>query len=348
MEKTTIKDLLKGYKINDTGIQNMANMIVIPLISDTEYTPIANFLDVRLAQDRMYNELEFENRSDDIGILLHGYTIMSDQKAQDRTVPYPHLVKGKSHARVPANCIEPGQGGLLNTNSIKPEDFKILPPSLRALSLQKSTFKSGETSALWDSLDSWTKGIDLRAKGLVSFYTKFKQQLDEFVASFEPVEKQLGSIVIVNSEVVAFDIVPKYESWLQIFRPLIRDSYGAEAYRLIQNKQIESLIDILTDKNIDSVSDLNKAFDSNTEKFLDRIKDIVNRNIELEVSYSALQQMNDLHLVKFESPTLIGCGVFHGDHIVYLSLVNRDIMKKKEKITDFKKTEIYSNNQFNI
>jgi uncharacterized protein YfbU (UPF0304 family) len=162
------------------------------------------------------------------------------------------------------------------------------------------------------------------------------------------VKNQLGSIVILNDEVVAFDIVPHYESWLQIFRPLIRDSYGAEAYRLIQNRQIKTLVEVLDAKKVANMQDLEKEFDNNTEKFFDKIKDIVDANTTLEVEYSTLQEMNDLHLVKFSSNGLIGCGVFHGDHVVYLSLVSKEIMKKHDKIKDFQKTDLYSSDRFTI
>jgi len=348
MEKIMIKDLLKGYNINHAGIQNVGIMTVVPLVSNQEYTPITSFINIRLDQDLEYNKLQFKNDSDDIGILLQGYTIISDQKAQDRTVPYPRLIKGRSKVIVPANCVEPHQGGSLQTSKINPENFKILPPSLRALAMQKSSFSSGETGALWESLSTWSKDLDLRNNGLVSFYEKFVQQLDEFVASFEPVEKQLGAITILNDEVIAIDIAPKYASWLQIFRPLIRDSYGAEACRLIQNKQIKSLIDIIDTTNINSAESLEKNFTSNTAIFFDRIKNIIKQNIELESTYSMLQELNDLNLVQFESKQFLGCGVYHGDHIVYLSLVSKEIMKKKEKIADLNTVHNYANNAFRI
>lgn len=351
METIKIQELLKGYKVDRSGTQNAANMIVVPLTSDTEYTPIADFSNINLNRDVAYGELEFRNDADDIGILLQGYTLITSQHAQDRTVPYARLIKGKSTEHVAANCVQAHQCGLIDVSRLKADDIKILPPSLRAIAMIKANPKSnssGDFGALWGNLATWANKIDLKDGGLVLFYTKFKEQLDQFVASFEPVEKQLGAITILNDEVVAIDIVPKYSTWLQIFRPLIRDSYGAEAMRLIQNGQIKSLISLFDDKKVEDVNDLEKEFNKNTEKFFDSISDIVKQNTELEVEYKTLQEMGDLNLVKFESQGMIGCGVFHGDHVVYLSLVSKDIMKKKEKVSDFKSTGVYSNNRFTM
>ena len=351
METIKINELLKGYKVDRSGTQNAANMIVVPLISETEYTPIADFTSINLNRDVAYGELEFKNISDDIGILLQGYTLITSQHAQDRTVPYAHLIKGKSTTRVAANCVQAHQCGLIDVSRLKTSDIKILPPSLRAMAMIKghpNSTNSQDFGALWGNLATWADKIDLKEGGLVAFYTKFKEQLDQFVASFESVNNQLGAITILNNEIVAIDIVPKYNTWLQIFRPLIRDSYGAEAIRLIQNGQIKSLVSILDDKKVDDINDLEKEFNKNTETFFDSISDIVKQNTELEVEYKALQEIGDLNLVKFESQGMIGCGVFHGDHVVYLSLVSKDIMRKKEKVSDFKSTGVYSNNRFTI
>ncbi len=256
METIKINELLKGYKVDHSGIQNITNMTCIPLISETEYTPIADFTSVNLNRDVAYGELEFKNDADDIGILLQGYTLITDQHAQDRTVPYARLIKGKSTIHVAANCVQAHQCGLIDISRLKASDIKILPPSLRAMAMIKGephSTKSQGFGALWDNLATWADKIDLKEDGLIAFYTKFKEQLDQFVASFESVKNQLGAITILNNDVVAIDIVPKYNTWLQIFRPLIRDSYGAEAMRLIQNGQLKSLDSILDDTKVDDM-----------------------------------------------------------------------------------------------
>lgn len=346
MLKTKIKDLLKGYSVNTSGIQNIANMTVIPIISDIEYTPIADISNIKIKRDIMYNEIEFENISDTIGILLQGYTVFSYQKAQDRTIPYAHLIKSKMSKRIPANCVQRSQCGLLNEKKLKQEDFRILPTTLRARALMRSTYTKAETSALWEDLNQFSPETNVDEKGLFSFYIKFRTQLNEFVASFEPVDKQLGSIVLINDQIAAFDIVPNYKNWLLIYRSLIRDSYAAEAIRAIQNKKIKSLISIIDDKEIVDIFTLEKAYKKNIEDFYKKINDIVEANIELEVNYKTLDQIADLNLVKIKSQQYIGCAVFHGQHVVYLSLVAKSLQDKA--IEDFEKIDKYSDKEFEI
>jgi len=346
MLKTKIKDLLKGYSINSSAIQSMANMTVVPIVSDTEYTPIADISNIRIKRDIMYNEIEFENISDNIGILLQGYTIFSYQKAQDRTIPYAHLIKSKISKRIPANCVQRSQCGLLSEKKLKQEEFRILPTTLRAKALMHSTYTKAETNALWEDLNQFSPETNIDEKGLFSFYIKFKTQLNEFVASFEPVDRQLGSIVLINDQIAAFDIVPNYKNWLFIYRPLIRDSYAAEAIRAIQNKKIKSLASIIDDKEIIDVISLENAYKKGMQDFYKKINDIVETNIELEVNYKTLDQVADLNLVKIKSQQFIGCAVFHGQHVIYLSLVAKSLQEKA--IEDFEKIDKYSDKEFEI
>jgi len=346
MNKIKIKDLLKGYSIGKSAIQNIANMTVVPIISEVEYTPIADISNIRIKRDIMYNEIEFENISDNIGILLQGYTIFSYQKAQDRTIPYAHLIKSKMSKRIPANCVQRSQCGLLNEKKLKQEDFRILPTTLRAKALMHSTYTDASTSALWDDLNQFSPETNVDEKGLFSFYIKFKNQLNEFIASFEPVDKQLGSIVLINDRIAAFDIVPNYKNWLLVYRPLIRDSYAAEAIRAIQNKKIKSLISVIDDKEVTTILSLENAYKKNTQDFYKRISDIIEMNIELEVSYKTLDTVADLNLVKIKSQQYIGCAVFHGQHIIYLSLVSKSLQDKA--IEDFEKIDKYSDKEFEI
>lgn len=346
MLKTKIKDLLKGYSINQSAIQSIANMTVIPIVSDIEYTPIADISNIRIKCDIMYNEIEFENISEDIGILLQGYTIFSYQKAQDRTIPYAHLIKSKMSKRIPANCVQRSQCGLFNEKKLKQEEFRILPTTLRAKALMRSTYTDASTSALWDDLNRFSPETNIDEKGLFSFYNKFRSQLNEFVASFEPVDKQLGSIVLINDKVAAFDIVPNYKNWLLIYRPLIRDSYASEAIRAIQNKKIKSLVSVIDDNEVTDIFSLEKAYKKSTEDFYKKISDIIEQNIELEVSYKTLDTVLDLNLVKIKSQQFIGCAVLHGQHIIYLSLVAKSLSDKA--IEDFEKIDKYSDKEFEI
>jgi hypothetical protein len=199
----------------------------------------------------------------------------------------------------------------------------VLPPSLRGIALKNSSYTSSDVGALWNNLRTWIKGIDCDSNGLTSFFTKFEDRLSQFVAQFEPVEKQLGAIVLINGKIIAIDILPKYESWKYVWRAFIRDSYGAEAIRQSQNNGAVDIRPTMDFSNVNTLADLENSFSSMKSGFYDQLQDIIGRTLSLSVGYLKLETIGELTLLKIESDEYIGQGVIHGsDHFVYLSLVN--------------------------
>jgi len=335
-----IQALLKGYRVDRKNMQTVGNMSVIPIISDVEFTNVANANEVTLKKDPTYNQLEFKNSSGSVAIVLHGWTLIdNDQKAQDRTVPYAHLIKAANSKLVPANCIQSTQAGNFDVNKVKQENFMILPPSLRGLALQKSTFTNAETGALWDGLGRWINNIDCKSEGLTAFYSRFQNKLDEFVAQFEPVNNQLGSIVLINGQVVAIDLMPKYSSWAYIWRTLIRDSYGAEALRVKENIGSQNDNPTIEVGNIRSMNVLEEAYEKMKNDHYDSLQNVFGAAAQLNVALKKQESIDELTLLKIENEQFLGQGVLHGkDHFVYLSLVNtKSQIKKAEQFKSLRR-----------
>jgi len=343
-----IQEILRGYVVDKSNIQSVGNMTVIPIISDTEFTNVADVNDVRLKRDVQYNELEFQNTSGHVGIVMQGWVMIDrNQHAQDRTTPYAHLIKAANDKLIPANCVQAHQGGHFDVSRIKHENFMVLPPSLRSVALKKSTFTDSQTGALWDDLSRWVQGLDCQTDGLQIFYSKFQDKLEQFVAQFEPVEKQLGAIVLINGEVVAIDILPKYDSWKQCWRALIRDSYGAEAVRLNTNEGSTNIAPILDIEGINTIEDLTKAYDKAKTDFYSQIQSIVSQSIQLMIGHSTLEQVGELTMLKLENEQFNGQGVLHGDnHFVYLSLVSSKGKRSTVKKFTSLRREPYTDSSF--
>lgn len=328
----TIQDILRGYTIDKHNVQAVGNMVVLPLISDTEFTNVADHNDVTLNRDVNYNKLSFRNQSGEVGIAIQGFTVIdNEQKAQDRTIPYAHLIKAASTKILPANCIQQNQGGHFNVDRLDEGNFMILPPSLRGIALNKSTHLNAETGALWNSLEKWVNGVDCRNSGLTAFYSKFKDTLDRFVAQFEPVENQLGAITLINGVVIAIDIVPKYDTWKRVWRALVRDSYGAEAVRMAENGGQVIAQDNLDAHQVNSLDALESAYIDMKGRFYDNLYSIVSGTTHLSVGLKRLEEISELTLLKIESEQFVGQAVFHGDHTVYLSLVPSKATVKQTK-----------------
>jgi len=321
-----IQELLVGYVVDRSNIQSVGNMTVIPIISDVEFTNVADINDVTLKSDPQYNTLEFKNASGNIGIVMQGWTMIDrNQHAQDRTVPYAHLIKAANAKLIPANCVQASQAGHFDMSKIKQDSFMILPPSLRGIAIKKATFEEADTGALWDTLSTWSKGIDCRTNGLQLFYSQFEDRLEQFVAQFEPVNKQLGAIVMINGRIIAIDVLPKYDSWKKSWRAIIRDSYGAEAVRIIQNEGATINSPAIDLEKVNSIEDLTTQYDQMKNAFHDNVQHIVGQTIQLNVGYRVLERIGELTMMKFENEQLVGQGVLHGDkHYVYLSLVSTE------------------------
>lgn len=319
-----IQELLRGYVVDKGNIQSVGNMTVIPIVSDVEFTNVADINDVKLKRDVTYNTLEFTNMSGQVGIVLQGWTMIEpDQKAQDRTVPHAQLIRAANSKMVPANCVQRTQGGLFDVSRISQEKFMVLPPSLRGIALKKSTYTTSNVGDLWEDLGRWITGVDCNTNGLQIFYSQFEDKLEQFVAQFEPVEKQLGAIVMINGQIVAIDILPKYDSWKNCWRALIRDSYGAEAVRVATNDgsvDISPKVDI---SSINTIDDLINVYEDSKSKFYNEIQSIVGQSIQLNVLFKTLEQLGELTMLKLENEQFVGQGVLHGDnHFVYLSLMS--------------------------
>lgn len=318
-----IQKILQGYRVETDHIQSAGNMTVIPILGDTEFTNVADANEVTFTKDRNYNQLEFQNSSGHVGIAIQGWTLIDNQqRAQDRTLPYAHLVKAANSKILPANCIQHTQGGHFDESRVDQDSFMVLPPSLRGIALKNSRYDSADVGALWDPLRRWVKGVDCDMNGLTAFFTKFENRLDQFVAQFEPVDKQLGAIVLINGQVVSIDIMPKYETWNQVWRALIRDSYGAEAIRIFENVGAVNTHPVMDLEEIDSLDDLTSAYEKTKTDFYQSLEGVMGNVVSLSVAYQKLETLGELSMLKFESDEFIGQGTLHGDdHFVYLSLV---------------------------
>jgi hypothetical protein len=60
--------------------------------------------------------------------------------------------------------------------------------------------------------------------------------LDEFVAEFECVPRQIGAIILVDDQVVGVERAPSHAYWQSVWPCLIRECYGSLAIRVARLK----------------------------------------------------------------------------------------------------------------
>jgi len=328
-DKIEIGDLLNGYTIDKDNIQSVGNMTVLPIVSDHEFTNVADQNEVTLKNDPEYGRLTFQNVSGEIGIALQGWTLINDQPAQDRTIPFAHLIKTKGNKTIPANCVQPSQSGHFDVRKLDHSSFMMLAPSLRKLAYDKnSNYKDGnDYSPMWGGLEKWISKNGVN--GLQTFYSQYEDKLNEFIAQFEPVKNQLGAIVLINDKIVAVDIVPKYETWKQTWRAFIRDSYGAEAVRAIENGNAEIHTPLLKIEDVETLEDLEAEYTKTKDEFVTGLKSKVSVMAQIAVNRTKQEQINELAMTKLDGSGFKGQALYHGDnHVVYMSLVTDSAQAK--------------------
>ena len=345
-----IRELLSGYKTDTDNIQVAGNMTVIPLVSDQPFTTgVGEVDDVSLKKDMEYGKLCFENQSGRVGIVLQGATIITEQRAQDRTVPRATIIKGKGTENVGAFCVQSSQAGYIDANRLGDEakegdsPFMILPPTLRA----KALGAGDGYDRLWKHLEHYSGAFSGMASTacLKDIYTKYKDQLDEFVAQFEPVPNQLGAIVLINGDVVAVDIMPTYESWRKMWRTLIRDSYGVEAVRTADQSQGTVFH---YDLNMDNITDLD-SLENETNRTVSQLVTVIKKQwegiAEADAAAQVTNNIGGIRLSNIEAPEFTGQAVIHDEHCVYLSLLPKGSTRGTRGRFQ-RRSKIYDNDDF--
>lgn len=314
-----LRNYLAGFEPKQPQI--VGNMAVIPLVnSKIEFSGIAGAENVKLKQDVNYDHLELIPLEDGLTIVPNGYTIITKEKAQDRTVPALHILdKNKT---VQAYCVQSSQGGLINPNNTDKQTIRLLPLAVRhhANKIYKT---DKELGALWGKLGEINQQLGISGDCLVTFFNRFKQDLDEFVAQFEPIPNQRGAIVLINGKVTGIDIMPSHTAFLNIWEMLIRDCYGSEAIRQQDEAEITP---IATLSKVDSIDKLLDAVQTMAEAEKNWaygiVKAVLEQNEVLEEeSAIKTKQFGRLSIKNILSDELEGQGIFKKDNsALYLSL----------------------------
>ena len=345
-----LSDFLIGYKPDVRQIQQVGNMIVLPILSEQEFTQ--NFEDVdavQLKHDHDYGRMEFCNSGSKIGILMQGATILTRQRAQDRTVPRTKIFAGKAAKEVDVYCVQPNQSGHINLAQLAEEygnevSYKILAPGLRSAALEMSSRHDHSFSQLWQSIERYSQGFGGIRRNLISLYDENTEKLNQFVAQFEPVHNQVGAVVFINNNLVAVDFFPTYRSWSIMWRTLLRDSYGMEALRLIALEGSQMLNYKINLDDIATLDDLETAMNDAETAFIEAVRNLWAGSAGAEVHITKTDRIAGAECLNIECGDMFGQTVIHDNHCVYMSLVPKG--STYENKPKFKRSNIYGNDQF--
>lgn len=280
-----ILELLKFNKIGVGQVQSVDEMTVVPLVGENS-GEVASPESLQFERTSNYGAMVFRNEDTKPAIVPTNYMIRG-RHAQDHAMAGSGVVTaGKSITFPNACCIEQTQGGLLHSDG---NEEDVLPIGLRRALLNYGKREEREYGKLWDDINDWLHGTGSYGRSgqahLRYFYDDktIRSSLEQFAAEFEPVEGQVGAVIMFSGKPVGLEIMPTAEYWDAYWQQLIRGCYGAELLRLKLLNEIApaNLImpDIPEDATPEKVMELLEAFVKNLqEEIVPLITDIEIKN----------------------------------------------------------------------
>jgi hypothetical protein len=217
----TVEMILKGTGIGP--MQSVGQMQVIPILGDDDATFAPPELEVGTSG---YGQVALRNAHDKPTIVPYGAGWVVKERAQDHAVGSGAFLKaGEERVLSKAMCIQQSQPGLISRAK---RALTILPAKLRAKAL--AIRHVDQYNKLWEHITAFNTSLGVETvANLVSFLTRFEKELDEFVAEFELVPRQIGAIVLVGGEIVGLERAPSAAYFAATWEPLVRVCYGSLA-----------------------------------------------------------------------------------------------------------------------
>ncbi len=314
---TTIREVLRGTR---TGrMQTVGYMQVIPLLADIQDDRFAapNVLEASTVR---YGSVVFNNISDKPTLIPSHLTYVVKQRAQDHALCSASVIESRKHKQFDnAACVEQTQGGFISKGQ---HTFAILPFPIREAALAKR--KEQEYSKLWSTIGQFnqTMGLAQGSGHLKVFLNHFARELDQFVAEFENVPKQVGAIVLVNGRVVGVERTPSTQYWSAIWQPLIRECYGSLALQYAtQNRRPAVTRVALKDSGITSLEQLRTALVEANHREEEKVRQIVRELVDEPFAIDREEKVLDFRVETLKHQQFVGQTIREGDNVLYASFI---------------------------
>lgn len=309
----TVEMILRGTGLG--AMQSVGSMQVIPLTGDDDAAYAPPELEVGT---HGYGSVALRNANDKPTIVPYGAGWVVKQRAQDHAIASGAFLKaGEARIVSKAMCIQQTQPGLIARAK---HALTILPARLRTKALSMRHVE--QYSKLWEHITTFNKALGIEAAAnLVTFLTSFQKQLDEFVAEFELVPRQIGAIVLVDGEVVGVERAPSAAYFAATWEPLIRVCYGSLAVGTARRDPPRTRLPFLAlTKSIDALRSALEDLRAREETLTEEIVTFV-RSFRMERAAEADDTMGDAQLWTVAGHNMGGQVVTSGDAVSYASLV---------------------------
>jgi len=224
--------------------QSVDEMTVIPLLGNSRGN-IAKPENLEFTRTTNYGQMEFKNTNPEEPAIIPSNIMIRGKNAQDHAMSGSGVVLAASDRLFEnACCVEETQGGYLSSSQKLETD--VLPAELRKALLDPIRRSLREYGKLWTNIKTWLRRFKAMSNTsrahLRDFFDHktYKQALEEFAAEFEPVENQIGALILFNGVPVGLEIMPSADHWEAYWKWLIRGCYGAQLINLKESGKLPS------------------------------------------------------------------------------------------------------------
>lgn len=321
-----ISELLKGC--TPGRVQTVGYMSIVPLLSDIQDERFAAPTGARVSTEG-YGKLVVKNPEDVVMILPSGATYIVSQAAQNHAIAHAGVIKAKAVQQFhTAMCVQQTQGGYIAEGQ---HELSLLPVALREKAHKGR--RDNQFNRLWPEIAKFNAGAGLAGAGghLEKFFEKFTAELDQFVAEFEPLPKQVGAIVLINGKVVGVERCPSEKYFRAVWRPLIRECYGSMA--LLEAKKGAAAVPKtrVAVRAATDLADLEAALAEAELAERQKVAGLVNSIAELRLARTVDESKEFLvEGLGGERESFVGQSIRDGSQVVYASLVASEKWVQKE------------------
>lgn len=223
-------------------VQSDEEMTVVPLVGDS-LGEIASPQALQFTRTTTYGSMQYSNADRNQPAIVPSHMMVRGKGAQDHAMSGSGVVLAASSKLFEdACCVESSQGGYFSSGQGLETD--VLPIGLRKVLLDPELRRRTEFGKLWDNIRRWLRGIPKINPGsrahLRDFFDHpdYKEALENFAAAFEPVQGQIGALILFNGVPVGLEIMPNAEHWAAYWKWLIRGCYGSQLVKLKESGEL--------------------------------------------------------------------------------------------------------------
>ncbi len=238
-------NIVAGYlsKLELGKVQQFKNMTVVPLLSSINNSPkyltLKEALEKKLltvtevSEGGAVPELKVVNKAKTSVLLLDGEELVGAK--QNRVLNTSILLKKQSETVIPVSCTE--QGRWSYTSDEFADSGVVLSPRMReakaaavSASLDVSETYQADQQAVWEDIEEMSDQAAARSPtgAMKHIYESRVTDLDSYLKAFKHLPHQKGLLVLINGEVVGFDVV-SLEGAYETLHPKLVKSYAMDA-----------------------------------------------------------------------------------------------------------------------